>query len=90
MKYTILNDGYAVPELFFYTLFHQVEEITPAMEAGVKYNLKVLCGAEFWKPLSDGQKRMAGQCMVHMVEVGLLPLHFAEGRHEYPKLYWLP
>ena len=56
----------------------------------MKYNLKVLCGAEFWKPLSDGQKRMAGRCMVHMVEVGLLPLHFAEGRHEYPKLYWLP
>ena len=89
MIYIVLNDGLTVTEVFFSALLHQVEEIYPAMIPGVKYTLEMLCGPTFWGPLTDGQKRVAGKCMVHMVENGMLPLHFAEGRHEYPKLYSL-
>jgi len=90
MKYLVLNDGLTVTEVFFYELLHQVDDIRPAMIPGEKYELKVLCGKDFWSLYTNGQKKTAGRCMVHMVENGMLPLHFAEGRHEYPKLYWRP
>ena len=89
MTYLVLKYNLVVPEVFFFDLSHQVEEIVPAMIPGVKYTLEMLCGPTFWGPLTDGQKRVAGKCMVHMVENGILPLHFAKGRHEYPKLYSL-
>ena len=89
MEYIILNNGHTVTAVFFYDLLHQIQEIIPGMIPGVKYELKVLCGPAYWNPLTNGQKRLAGKCMVHMVENGMLPLQFAEGRHEYPKLYSL-
>jgi hypothetical protein len=90
MHYIVLYDGYTVSAAFYNSVCHQVEEIIPAMEPDMRYPLKVLCGKAFWQPLSDGEKRMAGRCMAQMVVGGLLPLRFAEGRHEYPKLYRLP
>ena len=90
MIYIVLNYGLTVPEVFFYDLFQQVKDIIPGMIPGVRYTLDMLCGPTFWDALTDGQKRIAGRCMVHMVETGMLPLQFAEGRHEYPKLYSLP
>lgn len=83
MNSIVLNDDLTVPEVFFYDLFQQVKDITPGMIPGVKYTLEMLCGATFWDALTDGQKRIAGRCMVHMVETGMMPLQFAEGRHEY-------
>jgi hypothetical protein len=88
MKYLVLKYDLTVTEEFFQALLHQVEEIYPAMIPGKKYKLKVMCGEDFWKLYTDGQRRIAGRCMVYMVENGMLSLHFAEGRHEYPKLYW--
>jgi hypothetical protein len=82
MKYLVLKYDLIVTDVFFWGLFHQVEEIIPAMIPGVKYPLKVMCDPPFWDALTDGQKRIAGRCMVHMVENGMLPLQFAEGRHE--------
>jgi hypothetical protein len=90
MEYYVLKHGLTVPKVFFQALFRQVKEIIPAMEPGVKYTLKVLCGEDFWSMYTDGQKRIAGQCMVYMVENGMLPIHFAEGLHEYSKLYRRP
>jgi hypothetical protein len=89
MTYLVLKYNLVVPEVFFYALLHQVEEIYPAMIPGEIYELKVLCGKDFWSLYTNGQKKTAGKCMVHMVENGMLPLHFAKGRHEYPKLYSL-
>ena len=90
MIYIVLNYGLTVPEVFFYDLFQQVKDIIPGMIPGVKYTLDMLCGESFWDLYTDGQKRTAGRCMVYMVESGMLPLQFAESRHEYPKLYWIP
>ena len=89
MIYLVLKYNLIVEEGFFRELFHQVDDIIPGMIPGVKYKLKVLCGRAFWDLLTDGQKRLAGKCMVYMVENGMLSLQFAEGRHEYPKLYSL-
>ena len=57
MKYMVLYDGYTVTAEFYHTVQHQVEEIIPAMEPGVKYTLEMLCGQAFWLPLSDGKRR---------------------------------
>jgi hypothetical protein len=89
MHYMVLYDGYTVPAEFYHAVRLQVEAIIPAMERGGKYTLKLLCGEAFWRPLSHGDRRMAGRCMAQMVVSGLLPLCFADGKHEYPKLYRL-
>jgi len=89
MEYLVLKYDLIVTEVFFYALLYQVDGILPVLIPGEKYELKVLCGESFWNLYTDGQKRIAGRCMVHMVETGMLPLHIAEGRHEYPKLYSL-
>ncbi len=83
----ILYDGYSVSEKLYKAVLYQVEEIIPAMEDDVKYTLKILCGDEFWDLLTDGEKRMAGRCMAHMVVNKRLPLSFSDSKHEYPKWY---
>lgn len=89
MTFLILYDGYTVSEAFYNKVRRQVHEIIPAMLPGEKYTLEMLCGDEFWLPLSDGNKRLSGRCMAHMVTRGLLPLRFARTKHEYPKRYQL-
>ena len=88
----MLYDGeciYTVAAAFYNAVRYQAEEIIPALIPGVKYKSEWLCGDAFWTPLSDGEKRMAGRCIAHMVVNGLLPLRFAESKHEYPKWYQL-
>lgn len=66
-----------------------VEQIIPTLIRDVAYMLEQLCGEVFWHPLSHGERRRAGRCMVWLVENSRLPLCFADSRHEYPKLYRL-
>lgn len=87
MNIIFLYDGYSVSEKLYMAVLYQVEEVIPAMECDVKYTLKMLCGDAFWRTLSDGEKRMAGRCMAHMVVNKRLPLRFADSKHEYPKWY---
>jgi hypothetical protein len=90
--YIMLYDGdnvYTASAAFYTAVRLQVEEVIPGMERGVKYTLEMLCGDAFWRTLSDGEKRMAGRCMAHMVVNKRLPLCFAESKHEYPKWYEL-
>jgi hypothetical protein len=88
----MLYDGhnvYTASATFYTAVRLQVEEVIPVLERDVKYKLEMLCGEAFWRTLSDGEKRMAGRCMAHMVANGLLPLRFADTKHEYPKWYQL-
>ena len=93
--YSILYDeydgcaGYSVPVSFYNAIRRQVEEVIPVLLRDEKYSLEMLCGEAFWNPLTEGECRMAGRCMSHMVRNNLLPLRFAESKHEYPKLYEL-
>jgi hypothetical protein len=89
MIFIILCDGYTVPNTLYTNVREQVAEIIPAVERDVKYTLEMLCGREFWDQLTDGEKRIAGRCMAQMIVKGLLPLRFAETKHEYPKRYQL-
>lgn len=89
MKYVMLHDGYTVSEDFYKAVRYQAVEVIPVLVRGMKYTSRMLCGDEFWKLLTDGDKRMAGRCIANMVVSGLLPFNFAETKHEYPKRYQL-
>ena len=81
--------GYSVLVSFYNSVRRQVEEAIPHLVRDEKYSLEMLCGEEFWDPLTEGECRKAGRCMSHMVRNNLLPLRFADSKHEYPKIYEL-
>jgi hypothetical protein len=85
----VLHDGYSVSARLFDSVRQQVEEILPGVVRDHGFRLKDLCDREFWDRLNDGQRRMAGRCMAYMVVHGILPLRFADSKHEYPKRYQL-
>lgn len=92
MIFIFLYDGdkvYTVPAVLFDAVRYQVKEAIPFLVRGKKYTLRWFCGEVFWQLLGDGDKRMAGRCMAHMVFNGQLPLRFAKSKHEYPKHYQL-
>jgi len=83
------NRAYTIPAALYNAIRLQVEEIIPAMERGVEYTLEMLCGDAFWQTLTDGERRMAGRCLAHMVANKRLPLRFVGCPHEHPKKYRL-
>lgn len=85
----VLCKGLLVAQSFYDELKKQVMDHLPGLERGEKYTLEKICSGEFWKLLSNGNRRLAGQCMAHMVRKGFLPLAFAPTKHEYPKMYML-
>ena len=87
--FLVLNPKLTVSKSFFDTVNRQVKEMIPALFLGHGYTLEDLCGADFWGPLSDGQRRLAGRCMVYMVRNGLLPLEFTGHICASPKRYQL-
>lgn len=87
MVFVLLCNGYCVPQAFYDSILSQVREVLPALIPGETYTLKMLCGPDYWDPLDDGDRRIAGRCMADMVAKNLLPLRFAKSKHEYPKCY---
>lgn len=85
----LLHDGTSVSGALYGQVRVQVEGILDALEHGERYTLEMLCGPEFWRGLSDGDRRTAGICMSDMVRNGILPLAVAKSKHEYPKWYRL-
>jgi len=59
------------------------------MQPNIAYALKDICDKTFWDSLGHGKRRLAGQCMVHLVKTGELPLKIAKSLHEYPVYYQL-
>ena len=89
VKSYVIRHDYSVPSEFFNAIVRIIREILPALWSDQPFTLKLLCGPEFWDQLTDGERRMAGRCMAHLVVSGQLPLRFAESRHEDPKHYRL-
>jgi hypothetical protein len=83
----VLRLDLTVPKWLFDSVLQLVTEIAPGVDPSKEYTLEKLCGEEFWDPLSDGHRRLAGQCMVYMVEKERVPFCFAGHRCESPKKY---
>lgn len=86
---TPLYDEYNVDTALLNSVKQQIEKAIPTMKRNVGYKLESLCSEDYWKDLDSGQRRMAGRCVAHLVTKSLLPMCFAESKHEYPKHYQL-
>ena len=69
----LLNDGTSVSLDFYEAILFQVEEVLPALEYGVNYTAKMLCGETFWTSIK-GDCSLAGRCLADMVAQEKLPL----------------
>lgn len=87
IHYMVLNDGQPVTKTFFDRVRQKVNVVIPALNPVERYTAEMLCGDEFWSALDNGERRLAGRCLAHMVNEDLLPLRVAESNHEYPKYY---
>ena len=88
MPVLLSNGRYVDPDIFD-IVFMYVEARILVLSPDATYNLKQICGDDFWSSLSPGDQKRAGWIMVHLVEGGLVPFIAVDGRHEYPKLYQL-
>jgi len=82
-----LDDGRLVDMAFYGSVHEQVESRLPMLSPSPSYTARMLCGDEFWSQLRPGEPSLAGRCLAHMVEEGVLPLRNVKTRHEYPKRY---
>ena len=89
LRYIMLDDKWCVPEEFFNRIKNQVTEIIPAVTPDTDYTLQDLCGNEFWLPLPFGDRKLAGRCMVYLVQHDVLPFKFSGRLCQSPKKYCL-
>ena len=63
--------------------------IAPGVPQGVAFTVKQLSSEEYYAPLSDWDKTLAGACMVYLVEHGHVPFENVPrtGRNPYPLQY---
>ena len=87
--YMPLHDGTWVSKDFYREVQQQVEDVLPAVEPDFICTLEMLYEPEAWKQLSDGKRRLAGKCMSHMAQEGILPFKPAGKPCTSPKRYRL-
>jgi hypothetical protein len=87
--YMPLHDGTWVSKAFYEKIRHQVLDVLQAVQPDFICTLEMLCEPDFWMGLSDGQRRIAGKCMSHMVRHGILPFATAGKPCASPKRYRL-
>jgi|PlaIllAssembly_1097288.scaffolds.fasta_scaffold2740007_1 hypothetical protein len=83
----MLPNGHCLPKALCDSVKHQVEDIIPAMIPGVGYTLKMLCGKEYWKQLSVGERLWAGLYIAYLVATNGLPLSFGQDTGSHHKTY---
>jgi len=88
-KVELLDGIYPVSAVFLESIRQQVKAALPTLNPRLAYTLEKLCGKAFWAKLDNGERKLAGRCMAHMVVKNQLPFVFAPSKHEYPKYYQL-
>ena len=87
-----IHDGHGfhkVPKRFYDDVRQQILNIIPALLPACDYTVEMLCGPDFWGPLSDHQKQIAGKAVAHMVRRHELPLRRVGCPHKSPARYAL-
>lgn len=85
--YLVLNDCTCVDPAFYKRMLEHVRERVPTLAAGSTRSLRQICDPTFWALLNNGERRVAGRCVSHMVVKGEVDLATVQQRHEYPKKY---
>lgn len=88
-KVKFLAGSYPVSAAFLESIRRQVEAAIPTLNPHLAYTLEKICGKAFWARLDNGERKLAGRCMAHLVIKNEFPLAFVPGKHEYPKYYQL-
>ena len=85
----ILNNGHTCPLAFLNRVEKDMLFIAPGVPQGVPLTVKQLSCQEYYATLSDWNKTLAGSCMIHLVEHGLVPFEYVPrtGRNPYPLQY---
>ena len=87
--FVVMYDGYPIPKAFFDQIQQQLEKTLPTLKRSGRYKARPVLGEAFWESLTNGERRMAGKCLAHLVSLKRVPLHFVKSNHEYPKFYRL-
>lgn len=84
--FIILNNGFTCPLTLLNSVKQEMGFIAPEVPQGALLTTPQLCGKEYWDPLSDWERTLAGSCMGHLVEHGLVPFENVprSGRNPYP------
>lgn len=85
----ILHNGRTVHLEFLNIIREAVEERIPSLAKHTNLTLKKICGEDFWCLLGEGEKRMAGWYMEHLVAMNELPLIYAGKDSNNAKQYQL-
>ena len=85
----LLCNGTSVHPEFLSCIHIAAKDRIPVLTPNVAFSAKQICGKDFWSMLTPGEQKMAGSCMVHLVEKQELPMSSVESSHEYPKHYQL-
>jgi hypothetical protein len=82
----VLNSGFTCTLTFLLSFKREIEVIAPAVPQGVPFITRQLSGEEYWGPLSDWEKTLAGMCMIYLVENNQVPFELVPrtGRNPYP------
>lgn len=82
-----LYNGIYVDEKFLSMIKKHLHNRAPMLSRGVKFELKQICGKEFWGELSRAECILAGKCMVYLEMNRLVPFERVGCIHESPKRY---
>ena len=86
--FTLLQCGRDVPTWRYVSLRDHVCMRAVELAPCKPYTLRMICGEQYWYDLG-GFKTFAGIIMAELVELGLVPYHFASDRDARPLWYGL-
>jgi len=67
-------EGYFIPQELTGSLHAQIELRISGIEPGAPYSLKKICGKDYWKSLSELERRIAPICVNFLIGYEELPL----------------
>jgi hypothetical protein len=84
--HTRLNNGFFCPLPLLNSIKQEMEFIAPVVPQDALLTVKQLSAEDYYATLSDWEKTLAGSCMIHLVEHGLVPFEYVprKGRNPYP------
>jgi hypothetical protein len=82
-----LRSGRKAGTGFYDALKENVLDRASALDPAVIYKAAKVCGKDFWGYLEDGERNLAGECILHMALHGEVPLEPAGKDSENHQLY---
>lgn len=67
----------------------RIMERIPELDPSVSHTVKQMCGKDFWKLLSKGDRNKAGACVSYLVSLHKLPLVYVGQTDSYSNKYLL-